>query len=234
MFGRNKFAALVAEFLGVATLVLTILAISKSGVGFSVFLALGVGVGLATLIMAFGSMGHFNPAITLGLLTGRKISLTDAIGYIAAQLLGAVAARTLYEYLAEQPLRSLSNSEFEPNILIAEALGALVFSLGVAAAVYKARVGSDWAALAGLALFLGVIVASIASNGLINPAIALGIQSWSVEYVAGPVIGAVVGVNLYSFLFATPGDKVASKKRDKGAAADRRFKFARPKLGRKK
>jgi|GEM_PF-1333154 len=38
------------------------------------------------------SGSHFNPAVTFGLLLNKKISKHDAIGYVIAQLLGAIIA----------------------------------------------------------------------------------------------------------------------------------------------
>jgi hypothetical protein len=52
------------------------------------------------------------------------------------------------------------------------------------------------------ALFTGIIVASVSSAGLLNPALALGLRSWGTVYVLGPLVGALVGVNLYYLLFA--------------------------------
>jgi hypothetical protein len=50
---------------------------------------------------------------------------------------------------------------------------------------------------------LGGIAASSAALGLLNPAVAHGVRAWVWgTYVLGPVIGAVIGVNLYALLFA--------------------------------
>ncbi len=38
------------------------------------------------------SGGHFNPAVSLGLWAGGKFSAKDLVGYIIAQLVGAIAA----------------------------------------------------------------------------------------------------------------------------------------------
>ena len=56
--------------------------------------ALAHGLGLAAMVSVFGhiSGGVFNPAVTIGLLVGRKIGLTDAIAYVVAQLIGATLA----------------------------------------------------------------------------------------------------------------------------------------------
>ena len=63
MFGRTKIAAYVAEFLGVATLTSVLLAIGKSGVGYSYFLAGGVALAAAGMALAVGRLSgaHFNP-----------------------------------------------------------------------------------------------------------------------------------------------------------------------------
>jgi aquaporin Z len=47
---------------------------------------------IAAMIAALGpiSGAHFNPAVTLGMLVTGRMSLTDALSYWIAQLLGAV------------------------------------------------------------------------------------------------------------------------------------------------
>ena len=59
--------------------------------------------GLTVVVMAYAigpiSGCHINPAITVSMLVAGKIKTRDAIGYIVAQLLGAVAAAgVLYGY----------------------------------------------------------------------------------------------------------------------------------------
>jgi hypothetical protein len=43
----------------------------------------------------------------------------------------------------------------------------------------------------------------VAANGALNPAVAYGINSWSLAYAIGPIVGAIIGMNLYAILFAT-------------------------------
>ena len=49
------------------------------------------------------SGGHFNPAVTLGLVAGGRVKSGDAIGYIVAQCLGAVAACALFYVIGRAP-----------------------------------------------------------------------------------------------------------------------------------
>ena len=130
----------------------------------------------------------------------------QAIVYVAAQLLGGLAAWQLSEFLLNQPLRNVAGDSLDWRVLTAEAVGAFVFTFGVAAAVSKAYEQVKLAMVVGASLTLGIMVASLASNGVVNPAVAIGIQSWGWAYVLGPVAGALVGMNLYGLIFA-PLDK---------------------------
>jgi glycerol uptake facilitator-like aquaporin len=80
--------ALIAEFLGTAVLVgLFMTLIMQGTIG-----ALGVGIGLAVLVMVFAvvSGAHFNPAITIAQWVNRKVDGVKATSYIIAQVLGAI------------------------------------------------------------------------------------------------------------------------------------------------
>lgn len=214
MFGRTKIAMVAAEFLGVATITSVLLAIGKSGVGYSYFLAGGVGLAVAVMALAVGRLSgaHFNPAVTLGLWSSRKVPTTQAISFVCAQLLGGVAAWRLYVYMAGQALPT-SSKPFDWRVFTAEAVGAFVITFGFASVVYQGYKGLKFAAGLGGAVFLGMLVASIGSNGLGNPALALGVRVWSWSYVAAPIIGGIVGANLYAYLFAevTPMQSVKAR-----------------------
>ena len=49
----------------------------------------------------------------------------------------------------------------------------------------------------GGSLLLGISVAAPASNGVLNPAVALAIGSVSASYIIGPLIGTVAAMLLY-------------------------------------
>lgn len=91
---------LFAEFFGTFWLVF-------GGCGAAVFAAgvPGIGIGLAGVSLAFGltvltmayavghiSGGHFNPAVSFGLLVSGRFPAKDLIPYILAQVVGATAA----------------------------------------------------------------------------------------------------------------------------------------------
>lgn len=220
MLSKKQITALVAEFFGTALLTFSILAVSRSAIGVPYFVALGVGLTLALIVLMVGSVSgaHVNPAVTIGMWTIKKIKTLDAVLYIAAQFIGAVATYKLYEYLVGQTIQSIAPAKFDWRILVAEAVGTFVFTFGIAAAVFQKYTDGLKAATIGVALAIGIIVAGVASNGILNPAAALGVlgvQSWDRAYVAGPIIGGIIGINLYVLLFAPESSLKALVSRSK-------------------
>lgn len=215
MFERKKIAMIVAEFLGTAILTLVVLAVSKSTIGIPYFVAIAAGLAVGTGTLVFGpvSGAQFNPAITIGLWSARRIKTLPAIVYVASQLLGGTAAYWLFTYFAGQ--RWHNTGHYSGHILVAEAAGTFVFGLAWAALSYHKLEENRAAALVGVALTVGIIVASASASGLLNPAVALGLRMWGWgTYVLGPVLGAVIGVNIYSLLFApTEGNSKSSSKK---------------------
>lgn len=207
MLTRQKTAALVGEFLGAGVLTLLILSVQRSTIGVPFFVAIAAGLAFATMSFAVGGIsgGHFNPAITLGFWTARRVTTARAILYIAVQLLGAYLAYLLYTYFVNNTLQSIGG-HYSGRVLAAEAIGTGIFSFGFAATLYNGFNRVTAASLCGLALIVGMIAASSASLSLLNPAVALGTKAWVWgTYVLGPVIGAVVGINLYAMLFTKDG-----------------------------
>jgi glycerol uptake facilitator-like aquaporin len=235
MINRRKVGMVLAEFLGVALLTSVLLAVGKSGVGYSYFLASGVALATVGLALFFGNLSgaHFNPAVTLGMWSSRRIPTTKAVSFIAAQFAGGAGAWWLYTYLTKQALPATTQS-FDWRILIAEGIAAMVIGMGYAAATYEEWDGFQYAAVVGGAVFVGMMVASLASNGIGNPALALGVHDWSWAYVAGPLIGGILGVNIFLYAFtpqaffaraiAKPAAKVSAAKvvKPKSAAPRRK------------
>jgi len=203
MFGRNKLAALVAEFLGTGILTFVVLNVGRSTIGIPYFVAFAAGLAITLVGVALARDVQLNPAYTLALWTARQVKTTRAIAYIGVQLLGAWAAYALYKYfMHDQPIQGAS-STYEARVMVAEVTGAFVFAFVAVGALYQRTHWAVRSGLLGAAYTIGVIIASVTSNGFINPAVALGSNSWVwLTYVLGPVLGAVIGVNLYGLLFA--------------------------------
>lgn len=228
LMDRKKIAMVLAEFLGTAILTSVILTVMRSGVGsVPYFIALAAGLAIAAGTLVFGSVSgaHFNPIVTIGLWTARRIKTLPAVVYIGAQLLGGFAAYVLYSYLVDATWQN--SGAYDARILVAEAVGAFVFSLGWAAVVYNKMEGGKAAFTVGASLVLGILVVAVSTGpmldvrsagAILNPAVALGMRAWEWgTYVLGPILGAIIGFNLYALLFAPAssltGDAASSKKK---------------------
>lgn len=213
MLSKKSVAMVVAEFLGTGALTLVILTVMRSQIGLPYFAAIAAGVVVIVMMLAVGSASgaQLNPALTFGLWTARKIKTLPAIAYIVAQGLGAYGAYWLFRYFIDLSTPWPNNGHFTKRVMIAEAVGAFVFVFAWVAAAKQKYDAGRFAATAGLAFAIGLILASsvgAATNtfGFINPAVALGARSWGWgTYLLGPVVGAVVAVNLYDVIFGNGG-----------------------------
>jgi aquaporin Z len=213
MFGRRKIAALAVEFIGTYLLATAVLSmVTKTQFAFFVAVAAGGTLALVSLALGQFSGAHLNPAVTLGLWTLRKIQTSQAVVYVAIQLLAGYVAFRVSQAMLGVQLQNIAGQNVDWRIICAEALGAFVLGLAVATVVDRRVEGAKLAGTVGLALALGILVASLGGNALLNPAVAIGVHSTSVSYAVGPLIGSIVGMNLYTFLFA-PLDKPAKSRR---------------------
>lgn len=207
MFGRQKIATLVAEFLGTGFLTLLVISVQRSTIGVTFFVAMTAGLTIALLYFAFGRLsgGYFNPALTLAMWTTRKLTTARTLVYLAAQFAGAYAAYALYRYYAKTAMQPIPG-EFSGRLLTAEAVGAGLLALTFAAAYYQKLTTAMRGTVYGIGYMVAALSASTVAVGLVNPALALadlGAHSWVLgAYVLGPILGAVVGANLYHYLFA--------------------------------
>jgi aquaporin Z len=201
-FNRAAVGAVLAEFVGTAILVSVALVLTET-TAVSYFIATSLAITLTVIVVVFGriSGAHVNPALTFGAWTARRIGTIRAVGYIAAQMLGGLAAWQLYQYLVDKQVAA-KTVHFDSHIWVAEMVGTFILALGFTAAVSGALSIIESALAVSAALFVGIIVASVGSAGLLNPAIALGLRSWGTVYVLGPLVGGLLGVNLYYLLFA--------------------------------
>ncbi len=199
----NK-GALVAEFVGTFGLALAVLA-SLNGYLPGVPTAVVAGATLVLFVLIIGriSGSHINPAVTIGLLSVKKIELSTAAGYIIAQAAGALTAWVAMNSLLDGTLVAQVAATGDYRTFFAEFLGALIFGFGIAAAVHWKLKGFDQAFAIGGSLTLGILFASVAANGILNPAVAISIESLSWAYVLGPIVGLILGMKAFAY-FLTP------------------------------
>jgi len=120
----------LAEFVGTMGLLLAVggaavFSLGEIDLTRVVLVSLSVGFGLVGLIYALGDIsgGHFNPAVTIGLLAAGKFPGRDVIPYILAQVAGGVLGMGIIAGIA------YGNSSFFP-VAQAHALGSQCYSAG--------------------------------------------------------------------------------------------------------
>lgn len=216
-----------AEFLGTFWLVFggcgsAVLAAKfpDTGIGF-LGVALAFGLTVLTMCYAFGhiSGGHFNPSITLGMYTARRIPAADVAPYIIVQVLGAiVGAGVLYVIASGKAgfnvadgFASNGYAEHSPGgfsllaCLVAEVVLTFMF-LMIVLGVTDERAPKRFAPLTiGLALTLVHLISIPVTNASVNPARSTGpalfVGGWAISQLwlfwVAPLIGAVLAGLIY-------------------------------------
>ena len=159
--------------------------------------------GLVLLLFVYSlshvSGTHINPAVTLGLLSLGKIEIKQSLGYLLAQFAGASAAIGLVVLTigTTPPV----GAEESLTVFLAELIGMTLFTFGIASVVFGKVHEAMGGVVIGGSLLLGITLAVLlGSNGILNPAVALALGSFNVVYVAGPIIGSMLGMWLYRLL----------------------------------
>lgn len=217
----KRLVRLLAEFAGTFALTAVVLSVQKT-YGTPLFTTIAAAAALAGLyaVLAPVSGGHFNPAVTIGMFVIRKVSLLKAVSYIVVQAAGALIAWKVFEQLSPDRPVTLSATEFNYEVFIAEIIGSIIFAFGYGAVILRRYSGGFAGAAIGLAYFTGSVATSVVIvnrqivSGILNPAVAMGIgfrpENISyLAYFAGPVIGLTLGLILYRVLFMKVDDTTA-------------------------
>jgi glycerol uptake facilitator-like aquaporin len=93
---------------------------------------------------------------------------------------------------------------------VGEVVGAGIVAMAYSAGLSKKFDSVYSGVMVGAAYFAGIVIAATASAGYINPAVALGSRAWSAAYVIGPLVGGLLGVNIYNYLFSGASDTVSA------------------------
>jgi aquaporin Z len=217
---------LFAEFIGTFTLVAAVCGAALFSAPSAGLIAVAFAAGLAVLAMAYAvgsiSGGHFNPAVTIGLVAARRFDMDKAAAYIVAQLLGGVAAAAVfYCILSGAPAGKWNNFIVISNlyggagfpilpVALIEIVITALFVL-VIVSVTSPRAPAGFAPIAiGLALVLFHLVAIPVSNASLNPARStatavfgggVALQSlwlfWAAP-IAGGILGGLIGKWLHA------------------------------------
>jgi MIP family channel proteins len=214
--------AAVAEFIGTFALIFfgagSIILTQGSDL-LAIAFAHGLTIAIMVTLMAHVSGGVFNPAIQIALWLTGKISGPRSIVYIAAQLLGAVAAAFALKWIwpasaydaqgVSGGIPAVADGLALGKAVIIEALATFFLVWAVFASVVDDR--GAFRSIAGFAIGLTITIDILATGSLtgaaMNPARwfgpALATNDWSNwwVWVVGPIAGGIIAGVGYWYLF---------------------------------
>lgn len=228
---------LAAELLGTALLVFFAVGTATLAFGFQlhggsiaagvVMTALAFGLVLIALVYTIGPISgcHVNPAVTLGFVLAHRMTLKEAAGYWAAQLLGGIAgALALWAVLADaaydRTAIGLGADGWGAHSMIGLQVGGaflveVILTFVFVLVVLLATRHASTAGFAGLAIGAGLLVVHLVGIPLtgtsVNPARSLGPalvvggdalrQLWL--FIVAPLIGGALAAVCSRFLIAS-------------------------------
>ncbi|AZV78582.1 aquaporin Z [Parasedimentitalea marina] len=221
---------LLAEFIGTFWLVLggcgsAVLAAGVADVGIG-WLGVSLAFGLTVLTMAYTvghiSGGHFNPAVSLGLMIGGRFDAKDLIPYWVAQVIGAVAASVVLYIIVSGGEGFTGVGGFASNgygaaspqgyglmaALVIEVVMTAMFLIIILGAT-SAGAPAGFAPIAiGLGLTLIHLISIPVTNTSVNPARSTGValfadgpalaQLWL--FWVAPLVGAALGAVIWKVM----------------------------------
>ncbi len=196
------------------------------GIGF-VGVAFAFGLTVLTMAFAIGHISgcHLNPAVTAGLVAGKRFPASEALPYIVSQVVGAIAAAGVLFVIASGKagfslaggFASNGYADHSPDhySLVACLLAEVVltaFFLIVIMGSTDARAPKGFAPIAiGLCLTLIHLISIPITNTSVNPARSTGqaifVGGWALGQLwlfwVAPLIGGILGGFIYRALFST-------------------------------
>jgi aquaporin Z len=222
----------LAEFVGTFWLIfggcgaaLFAAAFPSLGIGFT-GVALAFGLTVLTMAFALGhiSGGHFNPAVSLGLVVGKRFPASDLAAYAVAQVAGGIAASAVLYLIASGKEGFDVHAGFASNgyglhspggysmlaALVAEVVMTAFFIFVIMGST-DGRAPKGFAPISiGLCLTLIHLICIPVTNTSVNPARSTGpalfAGGWALQQLwlfwLAPLIGGALGGGVYRALFA--------------------------------
>lgn len=184
-------------------------------------IALTFGFTIMVMVYALGNISgaHFNPAVTIGLCATKHHSEKEAIPYILAQCGGAALASGLHclllkpilksvnpvavlDFGVTQPIDGAWSTAFMFEIILTFFLVFVIVAVATNDKVPFACVGL---AIGGT-IVLDALFGGPITGGSMNPARSFGPAlvsgNWSLftAYIAGPIVGGILGALSYEYV----------------------------------
>ena len=208
-----------AEFIG--TFVLVFFACGTAAVtgctadGNAAYLITALAFGLVIVAMAY-SIGnvsgcHINPAVSIAMVFSGKMSISDFIGYVAAQFLGGIAGAGVLAALTGKQYGLGTNGLYDGSVwksIIIEIILTCVFVMAILGVTSKKEYSKVAGLVIGLSLTLVHLLGIFFTGTSVNPARSFGPALFMGGdalkcvwvFIVAPLIGGIVAAFLYGFL----------------------------------
>jgi MIP family channel proteins len=214
------------------------------GVGLPGVAAIAVAHGLTIMVFAFAygsvSGGHFNPAVSVGVLAAGAMGVGEAIGYIVIQLAGGVAGALLLRAVLGGVATGLGTPTLAHDLTLGatsltitpvagftiEAVLAFFLVTVVLSTAVAGRAGSLAPLAIGMTLTLNIVMGGALTGAAFNPARALGPMAATGNfndawlYLTAPLVGAIVAAILHMGLARLTYEGRAAEPRGAQAPAE--------------
>ena len=207
-------------FVGIGAVVLG--AFTGDTSGGLIGVAFAHGLALAVMVSALGAVsgGHFNPAVTFGVLLTGRIEPARAAMYVGAQLVGAVVAafavRSVFPESAWEPVLlgtpAVADGISVAGAIIIEAILTMVLLVAVFGTAIDPRAPKIGGLAIGLAVAADILMGGPLTGGAMNPARWFGpavvsgtFDNWYVWWI-GPLVGAAIVALVYRYVWEERGE----------------------------
>ena len=199
---------LLSEFIGTYALVLfgcgsIILSDLENFPSVLIPLIFGLTITIFVYLLGRFSGAHFNPAVTIGFVLNKEISIKDSIFYITTQILGACLASQTHEIVFGRThnfgVTTLSVNTTQGFFMEALCTGLLMFVI----LLVTRKENNIYGIAIGGTVFISALLIGDYTGGSLNPARSLGpaLISGDIKdilfYIFAPITGSMISTRLY-------------------------------------
>ena len=210
---KTTVPAILAEFIGTYALVFSgcgaiILSELENLSSAVIPIIFGLTITIFVYLLGRFSGAHFNPAVTIGFLLNKEISIKDSVFYIGIQILGGMlASRThvaLFGRMHSFGVTTLSVDIGQGFFLEAFCTGLLMFVI----LQVTRKENNIYGIAIGGTVFISALLIGEYTGGSLNPARSIGPALVSGKtreiyfYVLAPVIGSLISSKLFTTKFS--------------------------------
>lgn len=213
----------LAEAIGTLTLVFMgcgsamVVGVQIPGGHLAVALCFGLAI-IATAYVIGGISGcHLNPAVSLAMLINKRLSGKDFVGYVIAQIIGAIGGAALLKLMTVLTMPDLTGA-FGANSAATLGIGGsiaieIILTFFFVFVILGVTADSDKSSVAGLVIGLSLVFVHIVGIPLtgtsVNPARSIGpaifaggeplASLW--VFIVAPLVGAAIAALLYGVFY---------------------------------